>query len=442
MPDKKISELESTVSFDGATDILPIVDTSADVTKKITINNLLQGQVSSVSLGTNAPRTDGYTADEGSIGEALDGSRWLKVDAGDTDWEQIFLTESGAFSANIELAQASGVTVPANVLGSRDGFPVFGDGEAVGGNKIALERSQNVPPKYLSDAAYGFYTLSNGYQFSTTMKQGGFSNTTEYAEFNYPDYPTINSARIIYVGPIANPATDTIYIWPDAPFKIATEKNRFLFQPIEVALFSNSVVKISENTFGAASNLKYCNFPEGLEFIGASAFPNLTNFAEPFVAPTTLKQINASAFAGSSVPSVSFNSGFNYTAEGSFENNNISSVDLGETIKLIGTDAFKDNNIVGNLVIPDSLGSASTTPSGTGFMSRSGIEDGAFENNTGLGDVYANIGSSHFVSGALRNAGTGALYVTSGYIASYGGTGASWGTKTVAEWTNYPTIPN
>jgi len=40
MPDQKISELSAIVTIDNATDVLPIVDTSATTTKKITLTQV------------------------------------------------------------------------------------------------------------------------------------------------------------------------------------------------------------------------------------------------------------------------------------------------------------------------------------------------------------------------------------------------------------------
>jgi hypothetical protein len=207
-------------------------------------------------------------------------------------------------------------------------------------------------------------------------------------------------------------------------------------------VFESNIARINYNFIGSlAFSFKYCNFPEGLESIGHNAI-NASNFRQPFNAPSTFLALEYEGFKDSNIPSVILNSGIQFIDYSAFLNNDISSLDLGPTIQLIGYDAFKDNDILGDLRIPDSLG-LTPVPSGTGIVaSRSGIEDGAFENNTNLGNLYANIDAAFFNSGALTNAGTGNLYVTSGHISSYGGAAASWGTKTVAEWTNYPTIPN
>ena len=441
MANKKISELTSASTFDGSTDLLPIVDTSENTTKKITVNNLIGDKVSSVSLGTSSPRTDGFAASEGSIGEGLDGSRWIKVGNTDTDWEQIFLSESGTFSANIELAESSGVVLPANTLGSTEGFATLGDGETIGGIKLRDDKRAFVPTKSIEDA------VSTGFFLSAFKKPLPLNDYIQVSQWNKAGPYRESTANPGSLEPLAKlsviSTSETSYYYPWTPFRCVTDRAQFGFTPVEAVVFESNIARIETQFMGSlAFNFEYCNFPEGLESIGNRAFNGNTLFRQPFNAPSTFLALEYRAFKDANVPSVVMNSGAQFIDFEAFLNNDISSLDLGSTIQLIGYDAFKDNDIVGDLRIPDSLGIA-PVPSGTGIVAaRSGIEDGAFENNTNLGDVYANIDAAFFNSGALTNAGTGNLYVTSGNILSYGGAGASWGTKTVAEWTNYPTIPN
>ena len=441
MADKKISELDNLLSIDGTGDFLVIVDGDAGTTKKTSVDTLIGDKVSAVSLGTNDPRTDGFEADEGSIGESLDGSRWIKAGDSDTDWEKIFLTESGVFSANIQLAESSGIVLPANTLGSTEGYMTVGDGETIGGNKIRDEKRAFVPNKAIEEA------VATGFFLNYFKKPIALTDYIEVSQWNVADPYRESASNPGFGAPLAQlsvigSATETSYYYPWTPFRCRTNGSEFIFSPIKAVYFESNITRIRDSFIGSlAFDFEYCNFPEGLETIGSRAI-SATNFRQPFNAPSTFIALENQAFKDSNIPSVKLNSGIKFVDHQAFLNNDISSLDLGPTIQLIGYDAFKDNNILGDLQIPDSLG-LTPVPSGTGIVaSRSGIEDGAFENNTNLGDVYANIDAAFFNSGALRNAGTGNLYVTSGNISSYGGTGASWGTKTVAEWTNYPTIPN
>lgn len=430
MADKKISELDNLLSIDGTGDFLVIVDGDAGATKKTSVGTLIGDKISAVELSVNNPRTFGFAADINTIGQGLNGTRWIKVDSPDTAWEQILISESGIFSANIELAEASGIVPDTNVLASNDSIPSFGDGETIGGRELAFAKT----------------SLAAGYQRNYLASFGGTWNSLLYSGVDFKferngytkyggtgDFATLGKAvSLSSIG-----AQNYVVDW--TPFPVIIDFSAgFSFNPSVTAVhLNNNVIDIDFFAFNNCSSLAAINFPDGLLEIGSAAFDGTTSLAIDFVAPNSLKVIENGAFTNSALTSVTFNNKLEYVLDYAFQNNDIVNLDLGESVELIGADCFKDNNIVGDLAIPDSL-SFGLAP----FSSRSGIENGAFENNTGLGDVYANIDAEFFNSGALRNAGTGNLYVTSGNISSYGGAGASWGTKTVAEWTNYPTIPN
>jgi len=427
MGDKKISELDNLLSIDETNDFLVIVDGDTGATKKTSVGTLIGDKVSAVELNTNLPRNFGVAADINTIGQALNGSRWIKVDSPDTAWEQILISESGIFSANIELAEASGIVPDTNVLASNDGIPSFGDGETIGGRELAFAKT----------------SLAAGYQRNYFANFGGSWNSLLYSgvdfkferKFGYTKYGGTGDfatlGKVINLSSIG--AQNYVVDW--TPFPVIIDIGAgFLFSSVNAVHLNNNVIDIDGLAFYFAGNLRRINFPDGLLEIGSAAFES-TSLDMNFVAPNSLKIIENNAFKDSAITSVTLNNKLEYVLDYAFANNDIVNLDLGESVELIGANCFKDNNIAGDLAIPDSLSfGLSSVPT------RSGIENGAFENNTGLGDVYANIDAVFFDSGALRNAGTGNLYVTSGNISSYGGTGASWGTKTVAEWTNYPTI--
>ena len=431
MGDKKISELGNLLSIDETNDFLVIVDGDTGATKKTSVDTLIGDKVSAVELSVNNPRTSGFAADINTIGQGLNGTRWIKVDSPDTSWEQILTSESGVFSANIELAEASGIVPDTNVLASNDGIPSFGDGETIGGRELAFAKT----------------SLAAGYQRNYFAGWAGSSwNSLLYSgvdfkferKFGYTKYGATGAFETL--GEVHNLSSigAQSYVVDWTPFPIVIGFNAgFPFSSVKSVYLSNNIIDIDSLAFYFASNLRRINFPDGLLEIGSSTFESTTSLDMNFVAPNSLKIIQNNAFKDSAITSVTLNNKLEYVLDYAFANNDIVNLDLGESVELIGENCFKDNNIVGDLAIPDSLSfGLSSVPT------RSGIENGAFENNTGLGDVYANIDAVFFDSGALRNAGTGNLYVTSGNISSYGGIGASWGTKTVAEWTNYPTIPN
>jgi hypothetical protein len=61
------------------------------------LENVVRDGLLDFDLGVADPRSSGVSAGDGAIGRATDGTRWIKVGSGDTDWEQIFITTSGAF---------------------------------------------------------------------------------------------------------------------------------------------------------------------------------------------------------------------------------------------------------------------------------------------------------------------------------------------------------
>ena len=430
MADKKISELDNLLSIDGTGDFLVIVDGDAGATKKTSVDTLIGDKISAVELSVNNPRTFGFAADINTIGQGLNGTRWIKVDSPDTAWEQILISESGIFSANIELAEASGIVPDTNVLASNDGIPSFGDGETIGGRELAFAKT----------------SLAAGYQRNYFAGWVGAWNSLLYSgvdfkferKFGYTKYGGTGDFETLGKAATLSSIGAQNYVVDWTPFPVIIDFSAgFSFSSVTAVHLNNNVIELGDLAFYFCGSLTAINFPDGLLEIGASAFDSATSLAIDFVAPNSLKVIENGAFWNSALTAVTFNNKLEYVLDYAFQNNDIVNLDLGESVEVIGADCFKDNNIVGDLAIPDSLS--------FGFQlspSRSGIENGAFENNTGLGDVYANIDAEFFNSGALRNAGTGNLYVTSGNISSYGGAGASWGTKTVAEWTNYPTIPN
>ncbi len=103
----------------------------------IEFKELIKRGEATLQLGVIDPSQDGVTADVSTIGASIDNTPWVKVGSNDTDWEQVFITEDGSFSANIELTDVSGIVPPANTLGVDEvGNLVMGDGLTVGGKVV------------------------------------------------------------------------------------------------------------------------------------------------------------------------------------------------------------------------------------------------------------------------------------------------------------------
>ena len=101
------------------------------------INGKLAIQQTTMALTTSSPRTVGAAASVSTIATASDNTVWHKSGPLDTDWEQLFLSEGGAFTANIELANAEGIVLDQNVLGMVSGRITVGNGSATGGVPVA-----------------------------------------------------------------------------------------------------------------------------------------------------------------------------------------------------------------------------------------------------------------------------------------------------------------
>lgn len=61
------------------------------------LENLVREGYFDFELGVANPRSTGVSAGDGALGKATDGTRWIKVGAGDADWEKIFITTNGSF---------------------------------------------------------------------------------------------------------------------------------------------------------------------------------------------------------------------------------------------------------------------------------------------------------------------------------------------------------
>jgi BspA type Leucine rich repeat region (6 copies) len=191
----------------------------------------------------------------------------------------------------------------------------------------------------------------------------------------------------------------------------------------------DSVTTIEFGSFSNWSGLNTLTLPKNLTSIGNYAFYNSGGFTGSLKIPDSVTTIgdwafqSCGGFTGSLTIPDSVTSIGNYVFQGCF--GFTGSLIIPDSVTSIGNYAFGFCAFTGSLVIPDSVTS---------------IGSYAFQSCSNLGNVYANLDAANFPSNALDGAGTGNLYITTTHIASYGGVAASWGSKTVAEWTSYPDL--
>jgi hypothetical protein len=411
MADKKILELDNLTSIDGTGDFLVIVDGSAGSTKKTSVDTLIGDKISAVELNSNNPRTSGYTADINTIGQAIDGTRWIKTDSPDTSWEQIFISDSGTFSANIELAEVSGIIPTANTIGSNDGELSVGDGETLGGVKMATQANDII--------------MGSGDLLPAEASGQTFTGFNE-------DWKAVTQTNGLTQLHLKSSAASKFYTVPWTPYPTTVGNPSFsmAFSSIKGLHLPKSVTKVESFGFAYCSSFTTLNLPPSISLIDTSAFAN-----DPITGAITLPKnciVKSYGFQNGSITSLDTN-GAAQIHGGSFEGNSITSASLKEGLVFMGSSCLNNNSITGDIRLPDTL---QNTPYAQA------IQGLVFSNNTGINDIYINLESSKVDPNAFSNCGTGALFIGPDYSGTYSGVGTAHGSKTIAEWTNYPNFPN
>lgn len=186
----------------------------------------------------------------------------------------------------------------------------------------------------------------------------------------------------------------------------------------------NRIEQIDEDAF-AGNKLTKVVVPDTATGIGDRAFNR--NAITQLTLGDKLQRIGTSAFADNQIngdlvlPATLINLG-----DGAFQNNQLTKVTLNAKLQTIGTDAFNTNSIAGNVVLPAELTAlgdrafANNELTGATFNSAiSKINNGVFENNQFSGvlklpDSVENIGDSAFANNQLTGVDLGSNVTTIG----------------------------
>ena len=117
-----------------------------------------------------------------------------------------------------------------------------------------------------------------------------------------------------------------------------------------------NVTGISANVFKDKTTLKSISFPDGLSYIGTSAFEGCTNLTTIPLPPTTLVEIGMSAFKGcTKLKSINLPSSLKTIGSGAFEGAGLTSLDIPDKVTSIGSEAFKDCVGLTSISIPSGV---------------------------------------------------------------------------------------
>lgn len=264
-------------------------------------------------------------------------------------------------------------------------------------------------------SAYPFSQIPDGWQQNNTNIRGLIigSEVTSIGEYAFtntilstnnlviPDSVTIIGSYAFY-----GCGFQGSLIIPDSVTYIGNNAFGNLPSSTGSLVISNSLSSIPYGSFVSNFFTGPLVIPDSITSIGDYAFLGCQTFTGDLVIPDSVTSIGVGSF-GACI-------GFD------------GSLILGNSLTSIGDYAFQNCWYVsGNLVIPDSVTS---------------IGDNAFENCFTLSNIYANLSASSFPSSALTNTNTGYLFITAPFLSSYGGSGASWGSKTVSLWDSYPSL--
>ena len=117
-----------------------------------------------------------------------------------------------------------------------------------------------------------------------------------------------------------------------------------------------NVTGISANVFKDKTTLKSISFPDGLSYIGTSAFEGCTNLTTIPLPPTTLVEIGMSAFKGcTKLKSINLPSSLKTIGSGAFEGSGLTSIDIPDNVTSIGSESFKDCASLTSVSIPSGV---------------------------------------------------------------------------------------
>ena len=124
---------------------------------------------------------------------------------------------------------------------------------------------------------------------------------------------------------------------------------------ITAVLGMNNIERIEDNAFDGCLSLVQVEIPEGLSYLGESAFRNCSNLKQDIIIPPTVWEIKDYAFESSGIRSVELNSrSIGYKAF--YKCKYLERIVLSEGIRSIRGEAFADcSGISGKVVLPSTL---------------------------------------------------------------------------------------
>lgn len=111
------------------------------------------GKLFEYAVPVTDPRGAGVAASVATIGyDAGTGKYWIKVDTGNTDWEEMLVSVNGEFVANLKLEDVAGTIPSIGSLGRSGYSPFIGDGATDIGLQIML--AKNAPKQNADGVVY------------------------------------------------------------------------------------------------------------------------------------------------------------------------------------------------------------------------------------------------------------------------------------------------
>ena len=170
--------------------------------------------------------------------------------------------------------------------------------------------------------------------------------------------------------------------------------------------------KIPDGIFAKCNSADpYCLLKEGMTEIGSAAFYWCPGVKESLVIPSTVTRIGSYAvegsgarrdgFMGTAISSINFPDGLKYIGTSAFKNAHLENgIDIPDSVEEIGASAFEGTSLMGKLKLPSSL----KTLGGSAFADNAltdinisaelkSVGDGAFQKNTQLKSVNISSGS-------------------------------------------------
>ena len=281
MADKKISQLTELTSADPAIDVLPIVDSDLNQTKKIKLADL---PLSDAEKGSLMP----FTSDEGYI-NAVRTRNITSIAEGDyqnTNVNSIYIgsnvTSIGDY-AFFGCGNLTSVIIPDNVtsIGSQAFYNCYG------------LTSITIPNNVTSIGSYAF-------DYCTSLTSVTLPNNVNFTSIGFSAFSRCNSLTSIII-PDSVSSIGSYAFGYSTILESATLPNNVDFTSIEDSLFINT-------------SLASITIPSSVTSIGSQAFYNCASLATINCLATTAPALGYSAFSGVAASTIHVPVGATYPA--------------------------------------------------------------------------------------------------------------------------------